>query len=1177
MSRPGPSPTALIVGRGQASAQAALELARAGVGVTLVTADHWLAPGADGLAAVPALLEATTHAQISVLTGATVEGIQNDGPALRALVHQAPRYVNPSRCTACGACAEVCPVSLPYTNRSVHSVAPVRMNSADIQIAPGVLEGIGDRRHKAIYRGGVPTTYAIEKAGTAPCRDACPIDQRAQGYVALIQAGDFQGAYDCIKRDNPFPAICGRVCNHRCEDACSRGKADAPVNIMGLKRFVTDWVRKQKIDGDGPEGSDNGRELGVTRPQPTGKTVAIVGAGPAGLTCALELVRRGHAATVYEALPVSGGMMRVGVPSYRLPHDLVQREIEEIVAEGVNLVLSHRVEDVPGLLQEGFDAVFLAVGAHAGIRLPIPGADLPETLVATEFLRAISLVSSKSQDSQDAGEASDSAQPFDAAARIKGRRVLVLGGGNVAVDAAMSAVRFGASWVGLACLEGREQMPAHEWEIRDAEEEGIEVFPSRTFKEITADEGHVTGVRCARIDFRGFKDGRPDFDELPSTDEVIPVDVVIFAIGQRPEIDVLHDKVETIRGRFPSVDPETFETSLPGIFAGGDAVTGTAFIVDAIAAGRKAARSIDRFLGGRELSVEQARLPVVEIDEAEVQNRLITGQAASAERVDMKKRPPAERREDFDEIYLGLTEAEARAEATRCVSCGGCSECLQCEKSCPAAAISHQQQPKTWEFSTGAVIWNDLATSPSFRVAELPGVFTAQDGPSPMAAVDRALTHLGLTRPTPLVDVVAPSLWRLVRPATAARAPHTIHDPLHATARAGATQLFSRGATIRGTNGRDSRIGVFLCRCGGEIEQVVDLSAVAGRIKALPHVAFVGEIDFACHPEGSEAIRAMRAAHNLDGAVLAACSCCALDQWCYSCTTQRTRCKERLGVWDDGTGFPIQFVNVREQCAFVHRENAAAATLKAGDMVAASVSELSLTGGEGPFPISQSRLPITALIDPVRCRGCEDCEVGCGLEAIRVVGTNGVRIAQVDAGRCLGCGVCIAVCSSGAVLASDASDAQLDARLMAFGDLTDKTVVFSCNWGAYSAVEAAGVQGLYYDPSVRLVRLMCAGRAHDGLIMRAFVQGAARVLILTCRHEQAAFLSPRDASYCHYRTGSDQARRSVEQTRRLLQLLGIDPARLAIVEMPPGDGARFVAAMEEFVAATLANASEGRA
>jgi len=687
----GPIGSVLVVGAGIGGMQASLDLAEAGLKVHLLERS----PAIGGIMAQldktfptndcamcimsPKLVEVGRHLNIDILTTGEIVGIEGEPGDFRVKIRQHPRYVKLGVCTGCGDCAVACPIHRPDAFNG----------------------GLSER--KAVYKPypqAIPNAFAIEKLGVAPCRDACPINQRAQGYVALIREGRYADAYRTIKEDNPFPSVCGRVCNHRCEDACSRGKADDPVNIMGLKRFVADWVLEREARGEGREA----RGEGGAKPEPTGKKVAVVGAGPAGLTCALDLARQGHAVTVYEALPVPGGMMRVGVPEYRLPYEVVQREVDDILAEGVELLLNQRVEDVPALLKDGFDAAFVAVGAHEGAKLPIPGADLPGVHIAIDFLRDISL-----RDRDGGLDIRDSRLDIGGQSlisNISGRRVLVLGGGNVAIDAAMGAVRLGAAWVGMSCLESREKMPAHDWEIRDAEDEGIAVFPSRTFKEVTSENGRVTGVRCAEIDFRGFVNGRPDFDELPGTEAVLAADVVIFAIGQRPNIACLKDAVQTIRGRFPAVDPQTLATSQPGLFAGGDVVTSTAFIVDAIAAGHKAARSIHRYLNGQPLteSADALRPPKLEFDEQEVWQKLASVGASPEGRREMSKRPAAERKADFNEVYAGLSEEQARAEAERCVQCGVCSECLQCVYACKAGAIDHNQVEKIVELSVGAVV-----------------------------------------------------------------------------------------------------------------------------------------------------------------------------------------------------------------------------------------------------------------------------------------------------------------------------------------------------------------------------------------------------------------------------------------------------------------------------------------
>jgi NADPH-dependent glutamate synthase beta subunit-like oxidoreductase len=269
-------------------------------------------------------------------------------------------------------------------------------------------EGLSPRRAAYIlYPQAVPNAFAIEKLGIAPCRDACPSGQRAQGYIALIREGRYEDALRVIKEDNPFPGICGRICNHRCEDACNRGLVDEPVNIRALKRFVTDKVYA------------NPREPREAAELLYEQKVAIIGAGPCGLTAAQDLVTIGFGVTVFEALPVAGGMLRVGVPEYRLSTEIIEREIADIVDLGIDLRLNTRIDDLDQLFEDGYDAVLIAVGAHEGIRLPIPGADLNNVLINTRFLRDVRL---------------------DNPPEI-GNRVLVLGGGNVAFDCARTAVR----------------------------------------------------------------------------------------------------------------------------------------------------------------------------------------------------------------------------------------------------------------------------------------------------------------------------------------------------------------------------------------------------------------------------------------------------------------------------------------------------------------------------------------------------------------------------------------------------------------------------------------------------------------------------------------------------------------------------------------------------------------
>jgi len=670
--------SALVVGAGIAGMQASLDLAEAGikvylldrspaVGGTMAQLDKTFPTNDCAMCIMsPMLVEVGRHLNIELLMGSEVERVEGNPGDLKVMIKHHPRYVDLQKCTGCGDCATACPISLPDAFNGGMSL------------------------RKAIYKlypQAIPNAFAIEKRGTAPCRDACPVHQRAQGYIALVAEGRFADAYRTIVEDNPFPSICGRVCNHRCEEACNRGLVDSPINVMALKRFVADWARQhpQEIRETLSRGAAETAKAEAGAPL-SGKHVAIVGSGPAGLTCADDLSRQGCEVTVYEALSVPGGMMRVGIPSYRLPADVVQEEIDRVLSRGVHLELNHRVDDGASLLED-HDAVFLAIGAHRGVKLPIPGNDLPQVHLATEFLRDVRLEEPPARASQAVG----------------GRRVLVLGGGNVAIDTSMTAVRLGASWVGMTCLESREQMPAHDWEVRDAQEEGIEVFPSRTFKEVTSEKGRVTGVRTVQVVFRGFLDGRPDFDEIPGTEEILSAEVVIFAIGQRPA-DEGGQGISRQRNGRVVVDPETLQTSLPGVFAGGDAVTGTTFIVDAVAAGHQAARSISAHLRGEEFRPEGKATAVAKLEPQEARNRVQSGAASNELRQEGLKRAAAERRLDFAEVARGLSEQEARSEAARCLRCGICSECNQCVFVCRAGAISHGEVERTSVLNVGAVL-----------------------------------------------------------------------------------------------------------------------------------------------------------------------------------------------------------------------------------------------------------------------------------------------------------------------------------------------------------------------------------------------------------------------------------------------------------------------------------------
>ncbi len=665
-----PIGAAMVIGGGIAGIQASLDLAESGIKVYLVERNSAIGghmaqldktfPTNDCAMCIisPKLAEAGRHLNIEILTNTQVQAVSGEAGAFQVTVNRQPRYIDEAKCTACAECVKVCPVRIPN----------------DFQA------GLAERRAAyKLYPQATPNAYAIDKRGMAPCRDACPTHQRAQGYIALIREKRFADAYKAIKEDNPFPSVCGRVCNHKCETACSRNMVDKPVSIMALKRFVADWHARQEGAGQG---------TGKT-PAADAERVAVVGSGPAGLTAAQDLALAGYHVTVFEALPVAGGMMRVGIPEYRLPAAALQSDIDEILALGVELRLNSPVTDLDRLFADGYKAVFLGMGAHKGRKLPIPGNDLPGTLINTEFLRAARLGSPPTV----------------------GKRVVVLGGGNVAFDTARTARRLGAEEVHVACLECRELMPANPLEISEAEEEGIVVHPARTFKRIVEKDGRAAGVELTEVNFRCFlPDGRPDMDVLEGTDHIIEADTVIWAIGQGPDLSWVAG-VDQTRRRTLAVDSESMATNRPGVFAGGDVVTGTTWIVDAISAGHKAALGIDNYLRGHRGDTARPAptyAPAVKLTQEEVDTRVERGEVVKRDRAESEVPHAAERLAvPFAEYDPGLTEEQAVAEAERCLSCGLCSECLRCVEACLPGAVTaatHGEVAISQTIDVGAIV-----------------------------------------------------------------------------------------------------------------------------------------------------------------------------------------------------------------------------------------------------------------------------------------------------------------------------------------------------------------------------------------------------------------------------------------------------------------------------------------
>jgi NADPH-dependent glutamate synthase beta subunit-like oxidoreductase len=494
-----------------------------------------------------------------------------------------------------------------------------------------------------------------------PCNHACPAGENIQAWLAEAQAGRYREAWDIVVRDNPMPAVHGRVCYHPCEDGCNRGDVDEPVSIHAVERFLGDMALEQgwSVVPDAPT---------------SGSRIMVVGAGPSGLSAAWQLARRGHAVTIYDAGPMAGGMMHFGIPKYRLPRAVLDGEIDRIRRIGVEIVLNHKVTDLMTEKTEGrFDAVFLAVGAHLSKRQDIPARDAGKVYDALQFLKAVEI-------GHDAP-------------RI-GRRVAIYGGGNTAMDAARTAARLGAEPL-IIYRRTRNEMPAHDFEADEAIDEGIKIHWLRTIKNL---DGTTLQVEVMRLD--------ETRSPVPTGElETLEADSVILALGQDTDTSFLKNMAEI---RFKNdgtvIVGHDMQTGRPGVFAGGDMVPCTRTVTTAVGHGKKAARHIDAWLRGEASSTpeqhERATFAMLRLwYHAEARKR-------AQSTIDLDRR-----RHTFDEVIVGLDSDAARYEAQRCLSCGNCFECDGCYSACPERAVIKLGPGRRYEYDlnkcTGCAICYD--------------------------------------------------------------------------------------------------------------------------------------------------------------------------------------------------------------------------------------------------------------------------------------------------------------------------------------------------------------------------------------------------------------------------------------------------------------------------------------
>jgi NADPH-dependent glutamate synthase beta subunit-like oxidoreductase len=502
--------------------------------------------------------------------------------------------------------------------------------------SPEDIARLPDLLHVQGHTGPVRERRPVYVDLLPPCNAGCPAGENIQAWLSHAKDGRHEEAWRQLVADNPFPAIHGRVCYHPCESVCNRASLDSAVSIHSVERFLGDLALERGWTFEVP-------------PIRSGMRVLVVGGGPSGLSAAYHLARLGHEVEIRDAGELAGGMMRYGIPAYRLPRDVLAGEVDRIEAMGVRVTLGHRVEDLVAEREEGrFDAIFVAVGAHLSKRVDIPARDAGPIIDAVSFLRSVA-----------SGE-----QP------VIGRRVAVYGGGNTAMDAARTARRMGAEPL-IVYRRTREQMPAHEEEAEDAEREGVEIHWLRT---ISTFEGPELQVEVMELDETGYPQPTGRYETLAA-------DTVILALGQKSETEFLRDVpgVDVARDGTVQVSP-TMETGCPGLFAGGDMVPSEMTVTVGVGHGKKAARNIDAWLRAAESGVA----PKHELASFDRLHLWYFGDNARREQPELAIE---ERLSDFGEVVGGLTSEEAVYEAGRCLSCGNCFECDGCLGACPEDAV----------------------------------------------------------------------------------------------------------------------------------------------------------------------------------------------------------------------------------------------------------------------------------------------------------------------------------------------------------------------------------------------------------------------------------------------------------------------------------------------------------
>ncbi len=975
-SRESVVPHGLVIGGGIAGIHAALKLADAGYPVTLVEKEPNIGgrmaqfdktfPTLDcaGCTLTPKTGEIARHPLVEILTQAQVTSLNGYIGNFKATIEQQPRFIDTSVCTSCGLCADACPVEIP----------------SDFDFRLG--------KHMATYRNfpqAVPSAYVIDKRQTCPSKAACPVNCGAQGYLALAAVGKYSEAAALIRETCTLAATMGRICHHPCETACVRGDHDAPVAIRAVKRFILDQEARS-----GATPPPDGRS-------PRAEKVAIVGSGPAGLAAAYDLASWGYPVTVFEKHSRPGGMLETAIPRYRLPRQALAQDVAVVEAMGVEFRLGVEIgRDVTweGLKRE-YSAVLLAVGLPASRSLPLPGIELPGVQLALPFLAAV-----------------NAEQPLPV-----GKRVVVIGGGNVAMDVARCARRLGAE-VDLYCLEARNEMPSFAWDIAEADEEGVRIHNSWGPLRILEQNGRACGVefkRCTAV-FDSNHRFNPTYDE--TTTISAEGDTVILAIGQASALGFLDGStIAAERGRL-EVDSLSLATRDPDVFACGDLVTGPSSAVQAMASGHAAARSIHAYLS------EQVIQPFAPYRPDRRGELTALGEIRLKEarpRASQRSLTPETRLGSFDEIEQGLDEAAAQAEALRCLACGGCSECFQCLTRCGPKAINHNMCASTYTREAGVVIvatgWEpfDPTIYEEYGYRRYPDV----------------ITNMEFER---LTNSSGPTSGRLLRPSDG-------KPP-------------KRVVFIQCVGSRDESIGQGYCSqvcCMASVKHAtlfkhqvpdgqaymfyIDLRAIGKgydefvrrAVEHEGHQLIRGRIS-KVYDEAGQLI--VRGEDTLLGAQVEVEADLVVLAAGVSPQHDHSSLARTLGLTTDAYGFYLESHPKLKPVESNVGGIFLAGMCQGPKDIAASIAQAGSAAAEALVMFSQGQVtiePTIAQVDEALCTGCKTCVGVCPYGAIGFVEER--KVSQVQSALCHGCGACAAACPTKAIAVEHFTPTQIFSQI----------------------------------------------------------------------------------------------------------------------------------------------------